>query len=173
MPKDKIIKFHKQFKESIREGIKTSTIRRHFNGKVGDKYRAIVSNTHKDYIEPNFIAIIKITDIRRIRFDEIDNDMAKTEGYFHKDILASALLGFYPELADPSLLYYIQFENHSLKDPLPDILRSSLNLQPTLVKPMPPITPDLDFSTNRTNISVDDIEDVFQGALHPNRRPRE
>ena len=122
--KEKMIKFHKSFKEPIIEGIKTSTIRRHFNGKVGDKYRATVANNN--YIEPSFIAVLKITSIQRIRFDEINEDISRTEGYLHKDILADALLKFYPELTASSLLYYIQFEVVTLLDSFPDIIREHL-----------------------------------------------
>lgn len=107
------IGFNREFVNAVKEGVKTSTIRKHFNGKIGDKIAAY----NADLFLPSFtnrsksFGYIKITQILYIRFDEIDKEVARTEGYLHEDILKEELYAIYDdELKDSSLLYYIQFE---------------------------------------------------------------
>ena len=107
------IGFNREFVNAVKEGVKTSTIRKHFNGKIGDKIAAY----NADLFLPSFInrsksfGYIKITQILYIRFDEIDKEVARTEGYLHEDILKEELYAIYDdELKDSTLLYYIQFE---------------------------------------------------------------
>ncbi|WP_405288933.1 ASCH domain-containing protein [Methanobrevibacter sp.] len=105
--------FNNEFVNPVKEGVKTSTIRKHFNGKIGDKIAAY----NADLFLPSFtnrsksFGYIKITQILYIRFDEIDKEVARTEGYLHEDILKEDLYAIYDdELKDSTLLYYIQFE---------------------------------------------------------------
>ena len=105
--------FNNEFVNPVKEGVKTSTIRKHFNGKIGDKIAAY----NADLFLPSFtnrsksFGYIKITQILYIRFDEIDKEIARTEGYLHEDILKEDLYAIYDdELKDSTLLYYIQFE---------------------------------------------------------------
>lgn len=107
------IGFNREFVNAVKEGVKTSTIRKHFNGKIGDKIEAY----NADLFLPSFtnrsksFGYIKITQILYIRFDEIDKEVARTEGYLHEDILKEELYAIYDdELKDSTLLYYIQFE---------------------------------------------------------------
>ncbi|WP_295622012.1 ASCH domain-containing protein [uncultured Methanobrevibacter sp.] len=104
----KRLKFYEEYVNSIKEGIKTSTIRRHFNGKVGDIMSVNVSAQPLN-LKP--FGFIKIKEIQYIRFDDIDKAIARTEGYLHEDILKESLLGIYDDdLEDSTLLYYILFE---------------------------------------------------------------
>ena len=105
--------FNNEFVNPVKEGVKTSTIRKHFNGKIGDKIAAY----NADLFLPSFtnrsksFGYIKITQILYIRFDEINTEIARTEGYLHEDILKEELYAIYDdELKDSTLLYYIQFE---------------------------------------------------------------
>lgn len=105
--------FNNEFVNAVKDGVKTSTIRKHFNGKIGDK----IAVYNADLFLPSFtnrsksFGYIKITQILYIRFDEIDKEVARTEGYMHEDILKEELYAIYDdELKDSTLLYYIQFE---------------------------------------------------------------
>lgn len=101
--------FLDKFIEPIKEGVKTSTLRLHFDGKVGDK---IVAQAVNIPLSPGkrYFAILCIQRVTFIRFDEINKDIAKTEGYLHEDLLKEELYNIYPDLEDSSLLYYILFE---------------------------------------------------------------
>ena len=102
------LKFYEEYVNSIKEGIKTSTIRRHFNGKVGDIISVHISAQPLN-LKP--FGFIRIKEIRYIRFDDIDKAIARTEGYLHEDILKESLLEIYDDdLEDSTLLYYILFE---------------------------------------------------------------
>ena len=106
------IGFNREFVKAVKEGVKTSTIRKHFNGKIGDKIEAY----NADLFLPSFtnrsksFGYIKITQILYIRFDEIDKEVARTEGYLHEDLLKETLYEIYDEIKPSTLLYYIQFE---------------------------------------------------------------
>ena len=98
------LKFYNEYVNSIKEGIKTSTIRTHFDAQVGDILGACPSSSLKPF------GFIKIKEIKYIRFDDIDKDIARTEGYLHEDFLKESLYGIYEDLEDSTLLYYIVFE---------------------------------------------------------------
>lgn len=100
----KRLKFYVEYVNSIKEGIKTSTIRTHFDGQVGD----ILSVSAGSVLKP--FGFIRIKEIQYIRFDDIDKDIARTEGYLHEDFLKESLYGIYEDLEDSTLLYYIVFE---------------------------------------------------------------
>ena len=104
--------FNNEFVNPVKEGVKTSTIRKHFNGKIGDKIEAY--NADKvilGNLRCKPFGNLKITSIEYIRFDEINKEVARTEGYLHEDILKEELYAIYDdELKDSTLLYYIQFE---------------------------------------------------------------
>lgn len=103
--------FHGEYIEPIKEGLKTSTIRRHFDGKVGDEIAAYETDTLLLGMSM-FFGFLKIRSISYIRFDEIDKEIARTEGYLHEDLLKESLYKIYGDLEDSSLLYYIVFEFH-------------------------------------------------------------
>lgn len=103
----KRLKFYEEYVNSIKEGIKTSTIRSHFNGKVDDIMSVHISAQPLN-LKP--FGFIKIKEIQYIRFDDIDKAIARTEGYLHEDFLKESLYGIYEDLEDSTLLYYIVFE---------------------------------------------------------------
>ncbi len=109
--------FNEEYINPIREGIKTSTIRRNFNAKIGDKIHAY--NADKVIFENlrcKPFGYLKITSIEYIRFDEINKEIARTEGYLHEGLLKETLYSIYEEIKPSTLLYYIQFEFISLED---------------------------------------------------------
>lgn len=107
----KNLKFYGCFVEPIKEGIKTSTIRQKFDGKVGDNVEAYDANHGPfGWTGEFFFGFLKIRSIKYIRFDEIDKEIARTEGYLHEDLLKEALYDCYDDLEESSLLYYIVFE---------------------------------------------------------------
>ena len=103
--------FNNEFVNPVKEGVKTSTIRKHFNGKIGDKIEAY--NADKVLFENlrcKPFGNLKITSIEYIRFDEINKEIARTEGYLHEDLLKETLYEIYDEIKPSTVLYYIQFE---------------------------------------------------------------
>ena len=109
--------FNNEFVNPVKEGVKTSTIRKHFNGKIGDKIEAY--NADKVIFENlrcKPFGNLKITSIEYIRFDEINKEIARTEGYLHEDLLKETLYEIYDEIKPSTLLYYIQFEFIPLED---------------------------------------------------------
>lgn len=96
-----ILDFKYYFNNALIEGLKTSTIRKHCNFEVGDLFS----------ISPRGVKIdFEVTKINRIRFDEIDNDIAFKEGYRHKDLLLHELESIYKDLTYDTLLYQIEFK---------------------------------------------------------------
>lgn len=114
----KSLKFYGEYVEPIKEGIKTSTIRRHFDGKVGDTVEAYETDSHP-LVGISRFGFLIIKDVKYIRFDEIGKEIARTEGYLHEDLLKESLYNIYEDLEESSLLYYIKFE-YKLKDELID-----------------------------------------------------
>ena len=106
--------FNEEYINPIKEGIKTSTIRKHFNGKIGDKIEAY--NADLGFLRCKPFGNLKITSIEYIRFDEINKEIARTEGYLHEDLLKETLYEIYDEIKPSTLLYYVQFEFISLED---------------------------------------------------------
>ena len=85
--------------------------------KIGDKIEAY--NADKvifDNLRCKPFGYLKITNIEYIRFDEINKEIARTEGYLHEDLLKETLYEIYDEIKPSTLLYYIQFEFISLED---------------------------------------------------------
>lgn len=93
----KTLRFSNKFVNSIVEGIKTSTIRRHDN--------------YCRFFEVNGVEF-KIVGIRKICFGNIDKGIAFTEGYLHEDLLKDELVSIYPDLGESSELYYLCFERN-------------------------------------------------------------
>ena len=106
--------FNNEFLNPVKEGVKTSTIRKHFNGKIGDKIEAY--NADLGFLRCKPFGNLKITNIEYIRFDEINKEIARTEGYLHEDLLKETLYEIYDEIKPSTLLYYIQFEFIPLED---------------------------------------------------------
>ena len=107
----KNLKFNSEYVEPIKEGVKTSTIREHFDGKVGDTVKAYDREKRNSLWSKGVcFGFLKIKSIQYIRFDEINREIARTEGYLHEDLLKSALYDIYDYLEESSLLYYIVFE---------------------------------------------------------------
>ena len=96
-----ILDFKYYFHNALIEEVKTSTIRKHCNFKVGDLFNIHVRGRRVDF---------EVTKINRIRFDEIDNDIAFKEGYRHKDLLLYELESIYKDLTYDTLLYQIEFK---------------------------------------------------------------
>lgn len=109
--------FNEEYINPIKEGIKTSTICRHFNAKIGDKIQAYnADNIIFENLRCKPFGYLKITCIEYIRFDEINKEIARTEGYLHEDLLKETLYEIYDEIKPSTLLYYVQFEFISLED---------------------------------------------------------
>ena len=94
------LEFNSCFTQVILDKCKSSTIRRHTDLKKGDLF------TTKHI--PN--KIFKVTNVNRIRIDEIDNDIAFKEGYRHEELLLKELTAIYPSVRPASLVYQIEFE---------------------------------------------------------------
>ena len=103
-----IMRFDNYYVNSIKEGIKTSTILKNFLAEVGDTIR-VTSDKGPFAFQGNF-GFIKIREIKYIRFGDIDKEIAMTEGYLHEDLLKADLNMIYDDLEDSDLLYYILFE---------------------------------------------------------------
>lgn len=112
--------FYNEYVEPIKEGIKTSTLRKNFNGKPGEiitAYDADNCRLNISMLPKNPFGNLKITSVEYIRFDEINKEIARTEGYLHENLLKETLYGIYDDgLVDSTLLYYIQFEFIPLED---------------------------------------------------------
>ena len=102
--------FYKEYINPIKEGLKTSTIRKHFTGDLGDKIAAYDADTNSLGFSKKVFGFIRIKEIKYIRFDDIDKKIARTEGYLHEDFLKESLYSIYPDLEGSTLLYYIVFE---------------------------------------------------------------
>ncbi|MDO5818746.1 MAG: ASCH domain-containing protein [Methanobrevibacter sp.] len=100
--------FYGEYVEPIKEGAKTSTIRRHFDGKVGDEIAAYETDTNPLRRIREF-GFLEIKSIEYIRFDEINKEIARTEGYLHEDLLKESLYNIYDDLEESTLLYYVKF----------------------------------------------------------------
>lgn len=100
----KYLEFYPKFMNMLIEDKKTSTIRRHTSLKEGDTFYVSGNDEkYKDYL-------FKVIKINRIRFDEIDNEIAMKEGYLHKDLLIDELERIYKSLMCSDLFYQIEFE---------------------------------------------------------------
>ena len=102
----KKIYFKDEFVEPVEEGVKTSIVTPYFDGKVGDLVEA---RSNLSTVKRCF-GRLRIKGVTYIRFDDIDKNIARTEGYLHENLLKAELLRTYPDLEDSSLLYYVVFE---------------------------------------------------------------
>lgn len=97
------LKFRKCFNLPISEGIKTSTIRKHCNLKTGD---IVDVYNDKEYTGID----IKVTNVSVCSFNELDNNIAESEGYLHVELLRDELKRIYDIEGRSELFYRIEFE---------------------------------------------------------------
>lgn len=96
---------YEKYIQPILEGDKKQIICKNHNLKVGCEIN--LSN----YVKGNLIVIpLIITKIRIIRFDELEQENAKLNGYKHVGFLKYELFEDYGNLADSELLYEISFK---------------------------------------------------------------
>ena len=98
-----VLKFNDDFYDPIMAGIKTSTIR--------DEPKPINKG---DIIDVCFKPserkrTIKILRHYAIKFNDINNDIAKREGYLHKTLLEHELKNIYPNLKSDDYIYVYEF----------------------------------------------------------------
>ena len=114
------IKFNKKYENPILDGKKTSTIRTNCDLNPGDIFYVIIDENGL-YLETfdtkpaigkpdRLLCKAQVEEVQRIRFDEINNTLAFTEGMRHQDLVKYDLLSYYPNLTDSSLLYYVVFK---------------------------------------------------------------
>ena len=106
-PIDYLLKFDKEFYYPIKRGIKTSTIRKNSKPmRVGDYVVAYFPDLKKGIL-------LNVTEHYVKRLNDLSYKEAKTEGFYHNDILKHTLRGIYPDLNDDDYVYYYEFENQS------------------------------------------------------------
>jgi hypothetical protein len=101
MPKH--LTFDGEFKDALLSGKKTKTLRR-FKPKVqpGD----IVYIHSGGYV----LGKAKIKDVRPIKVSEIDDELAKQEGFENREQLIKKLREIYPDLSENDVLWLIDFD---------------------------------------------------------------
>lgn len=104
------LKFKKEYLDLLKEGIKTSTIRKHSDLKKNDTFYFIDYEVNNDLRSLIKNYDFRVTDVERIRFDEINDEIAKSEGFLHKNLLKRELKMIYSNLEDSDLLYLIKFK---------------------------------------------------------------
>ena len=88
----------------LENGIKTSTIRRGLDKRLLKPDATFKTNNH-------FGGLYKIIKVNRIRFDEIDDEIAYKEGYRAASLLTAELQRIYDnELKEDQLLYQVEFQ---------------------------------------------------------------
>ena len=98
------LKFHDDFYNPILEGVKVATSRS--EPKPIDKGDVI-----EVFFKPsNRKCKLKILKHYAIRFKDIDEDNAKSEGYLHEDLLKHELKNIYPDLKPNHYIYIYQFQ---------------------------------------------------------------
>lgn len=105
MLKKKIIHFDYYYKTSIEKGIKKATTRlKNYNLELGD----IVECNYTQHDCPKFY--VKITSIIKIKFKNLNNDNALSEGYLDVGLLKSVLKTYYPNITNEDFVYQYTFQ---------------------------------------------------------------
>ncbi len=103
--KKKIIHFDYYYKTSIEKGIKKATSRlKNYNLELGD----VVECRYTKHNCPNFY--IKINRINKIKFKNLTNDNALSEGYLDVGLLKSVLKSYYPTISSDDFIYQYEFQ---------------------------------------------------------------
>lgn len=103
----KILKFKPYFIDPLRSMKKISTIRKTDKGlKKDDLVECVFEGT-------NFSIFRIVESIEQVKFKELDNACAWSEGYRHVDLLKHELKIIYPDLHDDTILFQIKFERPS------------------------------------------------------------
>lgn len=100
----KILKFKPYFIEPLRSMKKVSTIRKSDKGlKKEDIVECVFEGT-------NFSIFRIVESVEQVKFKELDNACAWSEGYRHVDLLKHELKSIYPDICDDTVLFQIKFE---------------------------------------------------------------
>lgn len=100
----KTLKFKPYFFEPLRSMKKISTIRKTDKGLKKDDLVECV-------FEGTTFSIFRIVEsIEQVKFKDLDNACAWSEGYRHVDLLKHELKIIYPDLHDDTILFQIKFE---------------------------------------------------------------
>ena len=138
MPKH--LTFDGEFKEALLSGRKTKTLRR-FKPKVqpGD----IVFVHSGGYV----LGKARIKDVRPIRLSEIDDELAKQEGFESKEELLRKLKEIYPDLSENDVLWLIDFEFvEKFKEPIFSEAFTYLGVHPLEIARLAVRDPELELS---------------------------
>lgn len=104
-PIDYLLKFDKEFYYPIKQGIKTSTIRKNKKSmNIGDYVVAYFPDLKKGML-------LRITEHYAKRLNDLSDKEAETEGYYHEDTLKHTICFIYPDLNDEDYVYYYKFVN--------------------------------------------------------------
>lgn len=103
----KILKFKPYFIDPLRSMKKDSTIRKSDKGLK--KYDIV-----ECVFEGTTFSIFRIVEsVEKVKFKDLDNAHAWSEGYKHVDLLKHELKIIYPDLHDDTILFQIKFERPS------------------------------------------------------------
>ena len=78
-----------QFFDLLENGKKKSTIRKNFKGKISEEILFLCGKRKKT---------VKITNIREIKIEEINDEIAKKEGFKNKDELLKVISDLYKNI---------------------------------------------------------------------------
>lgn len=103
----KILKFKPYFIDPLRSMKKVSTIRKTDKGlKKEDLVECVFEGT-------TFSIFRIVESVEQVKFKELDDACAWSEGYSHVDLLKHELKIIYPDLHDDTILFQIKFERPS------------------------------------------------------------
>ncbi len=100
----KKLKFDSKYEEIILSGKKRSTIR------IGHKKEYEPGDLVEVYAGDKFIGLAKVKGIKYLKWKEIDDEIAKKDGFKDKEELKRELEGFYGEFGDEVEFTQIEFE---------------------------------------------------------------
>ncbi|MHA1860221.1 MAG: ASCH domain-containing protein [Candidatus Asgardarchaeia archaeon] len=99
---EKLVNFDKRYVIPILLGVKKTTIRNELKYSVGEE---VFLSANRE-----IFAKARIKRIEKIRFSEIDDSIAKMDGFNKAKHLKKTLKRYYPKLSEDSELYIYHFE---------------------------------------------------------------
>jgi hypothetical protein len=113
--KERMIKFLFDFYEPIRCGLKTATTRiTNKNLNINDVVIAVFPYDMDDFnknVIDTFIALdLQILKVEELKFNDLTNAHALSEGYQHVNLLKHELKNIYPHITDDTSIYFYKFQ---------------------------------------------------------------
>ena len=100
---DYVLKFNKEFYQPIKDGTKESTIRKNTKPmNIGDYVVAYFPELKQGLL-------LKITEHYAKKLNELSNNEAKCEGYYHADLLKHTMRCIYSDLNADDYVYFYKF----------------------------------------------------------------